>query len=168
MATAACALALSTASQSAVLYKFEWLDLITPGVLGSFEYVTPTYMTTNQILAASDLTSCGFYSPPAACADHEIWVDTTGLTPDPGDTYDAIAFMKVTSLGSTGKYHYFANGAFGAVGTYDEVLPGPGEARLTVSIVPDPPTIPEPTTWALMLLGFGAAGAALRRRRAAA
>jgi hypothetical protein len=29
-----------------------------------------------------------------------------------------------------------------------------------------PPGVPEPTTWALTILGFGAAGAALRRRRA--
>ena len=28
--------------------------------------------------------------------------------------------------------------------------------------------VPEPTTWALMILGFGSAGAALRRRRVGA
>jgi hypothetical protein len=27
-------------------------------------------------------------------------------------------------------------------------------------------TVPEPATWAMMLVGFGAAGAGLRRRRA--
>jgi len=30
------------------------------------------------------------------------------------------------------------------------------------------PAVPEPTTWALMILGFGAVGAAMRRRRLAA
>jgi hypothetical protein len=30
-----------------------------------------------------------------------------------------------------------------------------------------PPPVPEPTTWALLILGFGTAGAALRRRQAA-
>jgi hypothetical protein len=33
--------------------------------------------------------------------------------------------------------------------------------RVTVS-----PAVPEPATWAMMLLGFGAAGFMLRRRRA--
>ena len=34
------------------------------------------------------------------------------------------------------------------------------------AVVPPPPTaVPEPASWALMLLGFGGAGAALRRRR---
>ena len=36
---------------------------------------------------------------------------------------------------------------------------------LTRIDVPTPGAVPEPTTWALMILGFGAAGAALRRRR---
>lgn len=30
---------------------------------------------------------------------------------------------------------------------------------------PPPPSVPEPATWAMMLMGFGAAGAALRRSR---
>ena len=30
---------------------------------------------------------------------------------------------------------------------------------------PPPPSVPEPATWAMMLLGFGAAGTAIRRRR---
>ncbi|WP_421937147.1 PEPxxWA-CTERM sorting domain-containing protein [Phenylobacterium sp.] len=33
--------------------------------------------------------------------------------------------------------------------------------------LPDPIAVPEPATWALVLSGFGAAGVALRRRRAA-
>jgi hypothetical protein len=31
-----------------------------------------------------------------------------------------------------------------------------------------PPGVPEPATWAMMLLGFGGLGATLRRRRAQA
>jgi hypothetical protein len=30
---------------------------------------------------------------------------------------------------------------------------------------PPPPAVPEPATWSLMLLGFGAIGVAMRRRR---
>lgn len=32
---------------------------------------------------------------------------------------------------------------------------------------PPPPSVPEPATWAMMLLGFGAIGAAMRRRKIA-
>lgn len=42
-----------------------------------------------------------------------------------------------------------------------------GRARL-ISVDDGSSTVPEPTAWALMILGFGAAGAALRRRRAEA
>jgi hypothetical protein len=33
---------------------------------------------------------------------------------------------------------------------------------------PPPPAVPEPSTWAMMIMGFGAAGALLRRRTASA
>lgn len=32
-------------------------------------------------------------------------------------------------------------------------------------VIPDRPAVPEPATWAMMIVGFGTAGAALRRRR---
>ena len=50
---------------------------------------------------------------------------------------------------------------------YDDQVTGPDDnhddliIRATVS-----PAVPEPATWAMMLLGFGAAGFAMRRRRA--
>jgi hypothetical protein len=36
---------------------------------------------------------------------------------------------------------------------------------LSISEIPDPPPVPEPSTWAMMLLGFGAIGAAVRYSR---
>jgi hypothetical protein len=39
--------------------------------------------------------------------------------------------------------------------------------KLDITAAPAPAPAPEPATWAMMLLGFGALGAALRRRRAA-
>lgn len=41
------------------------------------------------------------------------------------------------------------------------VPPGPGPEEPP----PPPPVVPEPATWAMMVLGFGAAGWAIRRRR---
>jgi len=41
----------------------------------------------------------------------------------------------------------------------------PYSANLTLAVPPAPiPSVPEPATWALTLIGFGAMGAALRRR----
>ncbi len=62
-----------------------------------------------------------------------------------------------------------AGGAFGSIDTYSMVsfstassFGSPG-----ISFTTNGPTgpVPEPTTWALMILGFGSAGAMLRRRR---
>jgi len=45
-------------------------------------------------------------------------------------------------------------------------IPGLSNAVLYVNgTPPPPPAVPEPATWAMMLLGFGAAGTALRRSR---
>ena len=45
------------------------------------------------------------------------------------------------------------------------VSPGTGDYQLNVSLQsPGAPAVPEPSTWAMMLLGFGAAGYAMRRR----
>lgn len=51
------------------------------------------------------------------------------------------------------------NGAFSLFG---------GGGTATAQAAPPPgPGVPEPATWAMMIMGFGAAGAILRRRRAA-
>ncbi|WP_296598221.1 PEPxxWA-CTERM sorting domain-containing protein [Phenylobacterium sp.] len=44
-----------------------------------------------------------------------------------------------------------------------------GTARLVAwDVEPDPPAVPEPATWALMIVGFGLVGSTLRRRFASA
>lgn len=48
---------------------------------------------------------------------------------------------------------------------YDGSFGGEVFGAVTASITPSAGAVPEPATWALMLVGFGAAGAALRRRR---
>ncbi len=55
--------------------------------------------------------------------------------------------------GRFGFYNY-SQAAVTYAGIQDDVLP------------PPPAAIPEPGTWAMMILGFGAAGSVLRRRRA--
>ena len=75
------------------------------------------------------------------------------------------------SMGSGTAFYFFAPGAFSAVGVYSTADNDPGgnagnaglgQLRVTSS---DVLAVPEPTTWALMILGFGTVGAMLRRRR---
>lgn len=86
--------------------------------------------------------------------DNAIPVDNNGLL-----------FSGVTNL----FYNLFANGGGGSLGisfadgtiyNQDNSIIG----TLTVTAV-TPPGVPEPGTWAVMLLGFGGMGAVLRSRR---
>jgi hypothetical protein len=92
------------------------------------------------------------------CADQLFYNDSTGLTGSGSDDYDAIGFG--TDDGGT-SYYYFANGSFQKSGKYFGV--GIPEQSLTVTEIGS--GVPEPTTWALFLFGFGLVGAALRYRR---
>jgi len=67
-----------------------------------------------------------------------------------------------------------APGYIDFIQTYDRVLTGAEAATLYNNGAPDPyaggggGAVPEPSAWALMILGFGAVGTAMRRRRVAA
>lgn len=57
-----------------------------------------------------------------------------------------------------------ATGSFSGVGTADARTP-PTQISLAFTGNIDAPAVPEPTSWALMILGFGTIGWAARRRR---
>lgn len=65
-----------------------------------------------------------------------------------------------TSLNSAGLY-----GNVWIIGASRPNLDSRDDGFKLKSIVVNPGAVPEPSTWAMMLLGFGAAGAALRRSR---
>ena len=82
---------------------------------------------------------------------------------------------------STAFYEFNAGDLVGGLDTFTFNLPGLSNARLYSTGTYQPPVctldcsggggqqpgVPEPAAWALMILGFGGAGAMLRRRRAA-
>ena len=59
----------------------------------------------------------------------------------------------------------FGSGGSFSVLLQDAVFGTPGSARVSGTFTYLSASVPEPSTWAMMLLGFGAVGFALRRRR---
>ncbi|WP_074204604.1 PEPxxWA-CTERM sorting domain-containing protein [Parasphingorhabdus marina] len=56
----------------------------------------------------------------------------------------------------------FDLGAFRRVGVHRDLN---GRGVLTVTNTNPAPAIPEPSTWAMLILGFGTVGSSLRRRK---
>jgi len=65
-----------------------------------------------------------------------------------------------------GLFYVFQPGAFGKFGSYQST--GDDKRQIGLLIVSKGGAVPEPAAWALMIAGFGLAGATLRRRRALA
>lgn len=59
----------------------------------------------------------------------------------------------------------FGNGGSFSLLLRDATFLTPGSASISGTFTYLSPSVPEPATWAMMLLGFGAVGFALRRRR---
>ena len=83
-----------------------------------------------------------------------LFTGTASASTTPG-VFDQI--FNYTITGGTGQF-LNATGSFVGVGTVDTRNPPP---RVTFSFAP---SVPEPSTWLMMLLGFGATGIAMRRR----
>jgi hypothetical protein len=152
------ALACGSSSQAAVHYAFEFTSAYAPGTPISFEYTAPGFIDVNQSFAAAAVDACASY-PGTTCGVMEFFPDSGSLISSGDDLFDAIGFNFLQGGGGAGSYHYFADGAFGQAGVH-VVANDDGRARLTVTT-----SVPEPATWAMMLLGFSGLGAALRVRR---
>jgi hypothetical protein len=59
----------------------------------------------------------------------------------------------------------FGNGGTFSVALNDAIFATPGSANISGTFTLLTPSVPEPATWAMMLLGFGVIGASMRRRR---
>lgn len=167
-AAVSLATAFAVPAQAAVTYQFEAFssfpfsgEEIIPD--SGFVVTVADFITSPTVIPVGDLTSCSVTTTAevGACRQQEFLFDIA-------DDFDTISFGIMTTLNQqTGVFYYFDEGAFGAEGVYESGLLGTQQAgRLTVT-VDGGPIVPEPATWALMMLGFSAVGGSLRNRKKA-
>jgi hypothetical protein len=117
---------------------------------------------------------------PAALGGEQVTLAGSGVAWDPrqGDLTVRITLTQFTSAGAGGGGEAFFGASWAAAPLAEQAFflsaPDSGPAPLVSPL--SAPSLqfavaspnPEPTTWAMMIMGFGAAGAMLRRRRTAA
>lgn len=170
---AALALSAVSANATSLFYNFTWSDafgssavgqIITDGTDGTAPSPNVTNVTGTQTVGA--VTSAIFGTSPYAVADNRF-LDPVGGS---GQRF-TISGVSYATL-SLGAFNMFWNG--GNFDVSSNVDPGGyvssghpmdfrvGTAGLTSETAG---AVPEPTSWALMIVGFGGVGATLRRRR---
>ena len=183
-AFAACALALAS---PAVAGPCD-LGLPTPDAIACQGYFTgnllngsPTDRAAQQSAIAAlpgPYTWDGNWSALANSTNPYRVLDSDLTTANPGLTNGNQLNFGTTLFGLTIIGAHFGNGSvvgnasvfwlfdFGTTGANFVTLDSPrGWSNAALYTTGTPPAVPEPATWAMMLLGFGAAGAAIRRSR---
>jgi hypothetical protein len=117
--------------------------------------VTPVNVVDGSTFFSMDFTNFGV-------GETFTWL----LDVDPADPDASPTVLGNTLIGAL-VYVDFSNGLRGT-GFLEAVSDNPDASQLVITTFTPTPAIPEPSTWAMMIAGFGLAGAALRRRGARA
>jgi len=166
------ALALIAGSANAASKTFEYDLGGTPQATGTFSYATGA----TGVLGYGDLTS---FSVTVSGQTYTL-TDVAGLTDYIHFAYDTAANSFVvdtnscgfagcgfqsslSAINSSGTFGFFFTGAPGAFQEYQTQIGGSFDS-IKIS---DAGSVPELTSWAMMLGGFGAIGSAMRSRRKA-
>jgi PEP-CTERM motif len=166
---AAFGLGMVGSAQASILYTFQG-SVFSPGedILHTiaWTYLSPDFATTGRLLQPGDLASCAA-DKYVNGTPQSLACGTQGLAPfvdQNGVEYSYVNFGIVDpsdpGAGVVG-FPLFLGNIFAQAGQYVSGNGGSGgQGTLTVSIA----EAPEPASWALMLVGFGFAGGAMRRR----
>ena len=140
------------------------------GGTGSFSFEQNIYRLRGERTIQSGIT-CTYSA--GTCSPSLVQLDGDGLKL--GTNFLAFGGIN-TPLGLTGIFAYMPAGSFTSPGTVfvsnswrkSQVHSGNTAFTINKSIVNRPVfgAVPEPSTWAMLILGFGAIGAALRLRQA--
>jgi hypothetical protein len=131
---------------------------------GGFSFVTASFLADDTSIAPGDLLSCSVATtetPTGPCGNQDMLFHVL-------EGYETVSFGIQTPLNpATGIYYYFIDGAFGAAGTYESQIFAEDQAgRLVVTdLGGNWGAVPEPASWAMMIVGMGAVGFAMRGRR---
>ena len=154
---AICAAALSLGciaapASAAVSYTFD-----APG-LASFSFQTDSFIVGDTRFTSGQTTNCTYFGISCSASN------SFSALLSPGRFYPDLVGIS-NAFGSFDTR--FDSGSLEVIGTSSGVFAT--ERTLTVSNVESVPgAVPEPATWAMMLLGFGGMGVSLRRRRRSA
>jgi hypothetical protein len=167
IAAAALALALPMTAQAAVTYQLAIAATDYEPAAG-FSFTIANPVTANVTMPVVSLTNCFTGYSDTICRDPSLMI-TAGGTQVIFATRQFFHDGDEVITSDVSSFYYFGLDAFTTNGAHND---GWGEATLTVSGVPadigdtpvDPPAVPEPANWALMVGGFGFVGGILRRR----
>jgi hypothetical protein len=153
LVAAIAAAMLPVTANAAVTYQFTSLDL---GQVNSFSFTVASPITADTVIPMAALANCGVDDPAVTCLSPVFKIMSGYVRVE--------THWKITQEVSAG--FNFASDAFTTKGTHQSS--GPVEVMGTLVVsgigVTEPAAVPEPASWALMIGGFGLAGAALRRR----
>jgi hypothetical protein len=117
----------------------------------------------------------GFFSTPYTFDQTYVFLNTAGGTPAallqisgvPDGAMQETIFGTFVGSGDPHLPPHVPMGAIVEVGPSQSIVFGSGGGTITVGVTlsPNTPGVPEPRTWMMMLVGFGALGAALRSSR---
>ena len=159
----AAALVTSTAGTAAVTVtgsSMSWTGPTTTGANTNIGYSDTGLANpfTEWLTFTNDVA--GYYNITATTAASSVNFTSIVLT-GPGGPYDLVKQFD----NGIGEHWGFAELLTLGVGTYTLTLNGTNSQTGGLGGDIDITAVPEPATWGMMLLGFGAAGYAMRRRR---